>query len=196
MNTYMISMDAFKEAVYVRAGVSLEDQIEKAREDIIYWQFLRENYPLDIDETNADDNGLSPDQVERSKMDAVVKLKNLKLARPFVKTNVENMVTQIYEQISDFYMDFDKFMNLSVLIHNFMKITGKPWIGALGLTQLSVFLRTNWGGYMIPNDREEVWTKIPRIGAVFMDQFHRARNAGGRLPNTYSLEDGPYARAT
>ena len=187
-------MNAFKEAVYVRAGVYLEDQIEKAREDVSYWQLLRDNYPFDIDKTNARDIGISRDQVERSEMDALVELRNLELARPFVKMDVENMVSKIHTQMSDSYMNFEKFVKLSVLLHNFMKITGKPWIGALGLTQLSVFLRANWGGYMIPSDREEVWFKIPLICAAFMKQFNMARDAGGRMPNTYSHEDGPYAQ--
>ena len=96
--------------------------------------------------------------------------------------------------MSDFYTTQKKIQKISLLLNNFMKITGNPWIRGLQVTQWSVFLLRMWGEYMIPVDREAVWTRIPLLGGVFMHEFNMARDAGGRLPNEYPLEDGPINR--
>ena len=49
-------MDAFKEEVYMRAGVALVDEITAEEETLQYWQYLRANFPYSPGGSNAHDN--------------------------------------------------------------------------------------------------------------------------------------------
>ena len=170
----------------MRAGIFLEDDIKEAKENLSYWQYARVNYPFDQDGINVHHQGILKSDVHREDENSIWTLRNEITKRPFVRIEVENMVTKIYNEMSSINMTSQKIKTISRIQYDFMKITGKPWIRPRYKTQWSV---SNWGRYLIPFDEEAVWTKIPQIGAMFMHQFKLARDAGGRLPNGYPRGD-------
>ena len=181
-------MDEFKAEVYMRAGAFLEEDIRQSKEALSYWQYVRVHYPFDQYGNNVYHQGFSESDVHREDENSIWTLRNEITKRPFVRIEVDNMVTKIYNKMSSVYITSHKILTISNILYDFMRITGKP-IGALKKTQWSVFLLSNWGKYLIPVDEEAVWTKIPQIGAMFMHQFKLARDAGGRLPNEYPREN-------
>jgi hypothetical protein len=186
--------DAFKKEVYMRAGVALEDEITEEEETLQYWQYLRSNYPYTPDGSNAHDHYCSESEVAIAERATRLALENKIMKRSFIILNVNILVTRIYVNMSDVHMTKNKVRKISYLLDKFMKITGKPWICGLQLRQWSVFLLRHWGGYLIPDDIQAVWTRIPIIGASFMHEFNMARDAGSRMPNSYPLDDGPISR--
>ena len=183
----------FKEEVYMLAGVSIEASIKLERETLHYWKSLRENYPISPGRTSAI-NHCSPADVEVSVARSKVDLKNKQEKLLSVQNEVEMMVTMIYKTMSDFDMTTQKVRKISQLLNEFMLITGKPWIRGVDVNRWSVFLLENWGEYLIPHDREEVWTRIPLLAATFMHKFNQVRDAGERMPAKYPPEDGYIGR--
>ena len=57
-----------------------------------------------------------------------------------------------------------------------------------------MLLLHSWVEYIIPQNREAVWTIVPVLGSTFMHEFGMSRDAGIRLPNRFPADDGPVNR--
>ena len=178
-------MNVLQQTVYRRAAAALDNDIKREKENIQFWQFLDSNYPHTADGEDATDGGITRAIVQES----VIRTKNtwklLISRRQFVEYDVEIMVTNIYDQMSDVHMTYSKIKNIANLIHKFMQLTGDPWILLMEKPQWKAYLIGRWGRNMIPHSREDVWTMIPSIGRSFLHELNYAQNAGHPLPKKY-----------
>jgi len=177
-------MDTFKEDTYYRASVLLEQDIHSQRRYLEESTYLQANYPYDIRGNDVSaDTSLSQGYVDEEVGDTNRELLHLIRKRNSVQEDVEIMVTEIYDRMSEVHMTKEKIWEISKLLYAFMNITGESWIRGLSqIKHLSVFLSDIWSRDMIPVDREAVWTRIPEIYAEFMHTVNTERASDRRLP--------------
>ena len=194
MNLVVNAMDNFKENVYARAGVSLENEIQYMRNQIIYLQYTRQNYPHSPGGTNFIDAGHSEDYMDQCEADDILLLDEKIARRGSVKRNVIQMDSDIYKKMSDHKMTPSKIKKLAFLFDKFMKLTGLPWILDIYTPKWNEFLLKSWDNSMIPVDIEGVWFTIPRICAAFIREFTLSRHLRTGVPSIFRIVDGPVGR--
>ena len=176
-----------KDDTYDRARQLLEQDIKTHVRYLRESFYLQANYPIDIEGNDVSvDTSFSQCDVDEDIGDTNRRLQHSIRKLNSVQEDVEIMVSEIYDQMSEVHMTKEKIWEISKLLYAFTRITGEPWIQGLSqIRKLSVFLFDIWSEDMIPVDREAVWTKIPKIYADFMHAVNPER-AGDRRPHRFT----------
>ena len=139
-------MDISKEGTYNRARQILQQDISSRVSSLKESFYLLDNYPFDIEGYDVSvDPDCSKDDTDQGIIDLDRKLLVSIRKLNSVRQDVEKMVSEIYDQMSEGHMSNEKIREIADLIHVFMKVTGEPWLGGFVQKKNSVIFYVTHG---------------------------------------------------